>query len=120
MQKTTTLKDFKVFALKTLLVMFVLGLSFKGSFGQDLRTKKFGNPAKPTAVDAKPVVVQKAVTPMTDAQGIALKQQMMAQGYGRTGTRPAVTAKAVTPESRQSDNPAYKPQPSVQKVTNPA
>ena len=123
MQKTTTLKDFRVFVLKTILAIFVLSISFKG-IGQDLRAKKLGStPAKPAQIDAMQIAVQKSVAPLTDAQGIALKQQMMAQGADRpNGARTARSNSAVpaTPAQRQSDNPNYRPSVSVQKGSGTA
>ncbi len=62
MQKTTTLKDFKVFLLKTFLSILVLSISFKASFGQEGALSKPASAKKgfPTERPAVPAN-QKAV-----------------------------------------------------------
>lgn len=130
MQKTTTLKDFKVFVLKTILATFVLSICFLGGSGQNLQSKKTQIlQARPTQTDAKSAVVQqKAVDPRSsEAAGIAYKQQLKAQAANGTlsGTKNSAgggNARVVTPARSTTDNPAMegKANASVSgKVTNP-
>ena len=57
MQKTITLKDFKVFVLKTVLSILVLGISFQVSFAQNVMERKAAMKAK-QGTQVNPVVNQ--------------------------------------------------------------
>src|SRR4051812_24307874 len=118
MQKTTTLKDFKVLVLKTILAIFVLSISFKG-IGQDLRTQKFPNLAKPAQTGVKKVVVQQPTAQAAlEAQHVAVKQQMKAQGAASLTGAKASSNKAATAAQKQSDNPAFVSSPNLMASPN--
>jgi|GEM_PF-1637518 len=118
MQKTTTLKDFKVLVLKTILAIFVLSISFKG-IGQDLRTTKFPSLAKPAQTGVKKVVVQQqSAQAALEAKQVAVKQQTKAQGAASLTGAKASSNKAATAAQKQSDNPAFVSSPNLMASPN--
>ena len=100
MQKTITLKDFKVFLLKTVLAIFVLGISFQVSFAQSIAERK----AAGRANLAKQVVV----APPTDA---ALSKS------GVTGTTRVIATATDVPSLNQKVAELHSLYPSI--TTNP-
>ena len=80
MQKTTTLKDFKVFMFKTFLTILVLGISFQVSFAQ--------NPVK--AAKGFDRSKQPAVTPVLTNEQVKAAQKKVQL------TAPSVTTKVIS------------------------
>ncbi len=119
MQKTTTLKDFKVLVLKTILPILVLGISFQVSFAQDLQSAKGklamkrAELANPKQTDARPgsttVVQQVATVPTTPVGKVAMQKTEAARAAAVTSqSNKARTTNlgSLTAEQTQSDNPA--------------
>ena len=91
MQKTITLKNFKVFLLKTVLSMLVLGISFQVSLAQDgaLTKPSSARKGQPTT---QPVATKKVDLPASSVnkQGISKKQLFAAASIAEPTDVPAI------------------------------
>ena len=109
MEKTTTLKDFKVFVFKTLLTMLVLGMSFQASVAQQLTgPKKTGSHLAQITATQVPVMTKEMakgdrnlVTPAIVNTGTptdvpAINQQIAEKMSKRVTVTPNITTNTPT------------------------
>jgi len=111
MQKTTTLKDFRVFLLRTFLSVFVLGISLQVSMAQSLGDRKASMKANPN----------KQVVTLSPAEAAAAKQQAklaMSQAVQMPATDVPELNQAIM--QTQGANPAFGKASQNFRLTNPA